>query len=163
MIQTVRISPEMEAEATELASRIPLIPNSIQGGRATTHGVLGELVYMAANGGTRKDTYDYDVIHDDGTRVEVKTKRTRSYPDSSYECSVAVFNATQGCDEYAFVRVLYDMSRGWYLGSLPRDEYFEKARFLRRGETDGSNGFTVKADCYNVAIRHLRGASNVVA
>ena len=37
-----------------------------------------------------------------------------------------------------------------------RGEYFEKAEKLNRGDIDRSNGFMVKADCYNVPISELR-------
>ena len=42
------------------------------------------------------------------------------------------------------------------LGWLEHDEYFEKAEKLHQGEIDRSNGFMVKADCYNVSISALR-------
>ena len=46
--------------------------------------------------------------------------------------------------------------RAWVLGWLEHDEYFEKAEKLNRGDIDRSNGFMVKADCYNVPISELR-------
>jgi hypothetical protein len=38
---------------------------------------------------------------------------------------------------------------------MTREEYFDTARFLKKGEKDGDNGFVVKADCYNVPIKDL--------
>ena len=42
------------------------------------------------------------------------------------------------------------------LGWLDSDEYFDKATRLNKGEIDRSNGYVVKADCYNVRISDLR-------
>jgi hypothetical protein len=42
---------------------------------------------------------------------------------------------------------------------LPTTEYYEKARYLEKGQIDPSNNFTVKADCYNVAIADLNDIS----
>ena len=42
------------------------------------------------------------------------------------------------------------------LGWLSHDEYFEKAVSLHKGQIDPSNGYIVKADCYNVKISDLR-------
>ena len=44
---------------------------------------------------------------------------------------------------------------GWYLGMLDKKEYFEKARFFKKGEIDTSNGYKVRADCHNVKIFEL--------
>ena len=39
---------------------------------------------------------------------------------------------------------------------LTKEEYFDKANLLKKGEIDPSNNFTVKADCYNLKISELR-------
>ena len=38
---------------------------------------------------------------------------------------------------------------------LTKEEYFNKATFLKKGDIDPSNNYTVKADCYNVPISEL--------
>jgi hypothetical protein len=129
--------------------------NSIERGEGNLAGFLGELVYLEVEGGRWDNTFEYDVVRPDGTTVDVKTKRTKVAPKPFYDCSVADFNTSQNCDYYAFVRVSYDNSVGWYLGKLPRQKFYDVARFMRRGELDPSNNFTVKADCYNVAISEL--------
>ena len=50
---------------------------------------------------------------------------------------------------------LNDFSKGWYLGVLTKEDYYDKATFLRKGDVDPSNNYTVKADCYNVRIDEL--------
>ena len=59
------------------------------------------------------------------------------------------------CDMYAFVRVKNDLTVGWFLGVKTSKDYFEKARFLKKGDKDGDNGFTVRGDCYNMKISEL--------
>jgi len=39
---------------------------------------------------------------------------------------------------------------------MPKKKYFKNARFLKKGTTDGDNGFLVRADCYNVPISGLQ-------
>ena len=48
------------------------------------------------------------------------------------------------------------MSKGWVLGYMEKEEYFNKATLLKKGQVDPSNNFTVKADCYNLPISKLR-------
>ena len=107
-------------------------------------------------GGTPVNTYDYDLVLDNGKTVDVKSKRTTAVPKSYYECSVAAFNVKQQCDYYAFVRVLEGFSYGWFLGVYPKELYFQKARLLKKGDVDPTNNYTVKADCYNMRIYELQ-------
>ena len=104
----------------------------------------------------KKYNVDYDLVLDDGTTVEVKTKKTTVKPKDYYECSVAKYNTKQKCDYYAFVRVLDTKENGWFLGVMPKEKYFINAKFLKAGTRDGDNGFLVKADCYNLAISQLQ-------
>ena len=60
---------------------------------------------------------------------------------------------------YAFTRVHKDYSVGWFLGMLNKKEYFDKAVFMKKGSLDPANGYTVRADCYNVPISELRQAN----
>ena len=76
-------------------------------------------------------------------------------PKNYYDCSVAAFNTKQKCSHYIFTRILNDLSKGWVLGWMSKEDYFTKARFLKKGEQDGDNGFIVKADCYNLPIDKL--------
>ena len=90
-----------------------------------------------------------------GKKVDVKTKQTSVAPLPDYDCSVANFNTKQACDTYAFVRVKNDFTVGWYLGSMNKKEYLEKAIFMKKGDVDPSNNYTVRADCYNLKIKQL--------
>jgi hypothetical protein len=150
----VQITDEMLIKAREKAVEMGKLHNSILKGKGNMSGFIGEQLALSVLGGEWENTYDYDMKVGD-TRVDVKTKQTSVKPLPHYECSIAKFNTKQDCDAYAFVRVLNDFSVGWFLGVLTKQDYFDKATFLRKGDVDPSNNYTVKADCYNVRIDQL--------
>ncbi len=41
-------------------------------------------------------------------------------------------------------------TRGYVCGLIPKSDYKKNARFLKKGDTDPSNGWVVSADCFNV-------------
>ena len=151
---TIPIDTHMVEEATRLAAEIPVLRNSIRSGEGTIYGVLGELMYIQACGGERQNTYDYDVVMDDNHTVDVKTKCVTTEPRPHYDCSVAAIASQQDCDRYAFIRVLKDMTQGWYLGSLTTEEFYDKARYMEAGKCDDS-GWSPIIDCYSVMISEL--------
>ena len=157
----MRIIPhtqEMIDRAKVRANQMGEIRNSITRGAGNLAGFLGEEIANALIKGNVSNTYDYDILYKK-LKYDVKTKRCTSPPKSHYECSVAAYNTKQKCDRYAFVRIEWvngKWGRAWVLGWLEHDEYFEKAEKLNKGEIDRSNGFMVKADCYNVPISNLR-------
>ena len=152
----VDITPAMVAEAERLAAEVPGLNHSIRAGDGPVYGFLGEVVFVEGVGGRQANPYDYDIVMKSGRSVDVKTKMVRSMPRPHYDCSVTAGHTGQACDVYAFVRVLEDMTRGWYCGAMKKKEFFEKARLVRAGEQDGDNGWVAKADCYNLPIRNLR-------
>ena len=153
MIQ-VKITDEMLIKAREKTVEMGKLYNSILRGKGNMSGFIGEQLALKVLGGAWENTYDYDLKVND-IRIDVKTKQTSVKPLPHYECSIAAFNTKQDCDGYAFVRVLNDFSVGWFLGVLTKQDYFDKATFLKKGEVDPSNNYTVKADCYNVRIDEL--------
>ena len=153
-MMTIPIDTHMVEQATRLADEIPVLRNSIRSGEGTIYGVLGELMYIQACGGERQNTYDYDVVMDDTHTVDVKTKCVTTEPRPHYDCSVAAIASQQDCDRYAFIRVLKDMTQGWYLGSLTKEEFYDKARYMEAGKCDDS-GWSPIIDCYSVMISEL--------
>lgn len=151
----VLITPEMVEKAKVKADELGTLKNSITKGKGNLAGFIGEYVAEKVAGGKIINTKDYDLVLDDGTKVDVKTKRCKDEPKPHYECSIAAYNPTQKCDKYIFVRVQKDLSKAWVLGELGKNEYFEKAHFLQKGQFDPSNNWRCKADCYNVAIKDL--------
>lgn len=151
----IEVTQEMREEAIRKSKEMGRIRNSILQGEGNMTGFLGEEIvkkYLSTNS---SNTYNYDLIINE-LKLEVKSKKTTVKPKDYYECSIASYNPNQKCDYYVFVRVLDDYSKGWILGYEEKGEYFRKAKFLRKGQKDGDNGFTVKADCYNLEISQLR-------
>lgn len=141
--------------AKQMSEEMGALKNSITSGEGNLIGFLGEIVAQKILGGDFDNTYHHDLLLDDFTRVDVKTKKTSVEPKDYYECSVAALNVSQLCDYYCFVRIKDDLSVGWYLGVCHKKKYFDKARFLRKGELDQDNNFVVKSDCYNMKISEL--------
>jgi hypothetical protein len=150
----IAITQDIIEHAVARSIKMGSLKNSITRGVGNVSGFVGEVVVAQALGAKLIDSFDYDIEFGE-TRIEVKTKRTSVKPKPNYECSVAATNTKQQCDWYVFTRVLNDNSKAWILGYLPRDEYFRRARLMRKGEIDPSNNFTVKEDCYNVSIALL--------
>jgi len=152
----VLINEDQIYQAEQRAVEMGAIKHSITKGAGNLAGFVGELLVLDNIGGLLCDTYDYDIIYKEDIRADVKTKRTSVKPLPYYECSIAEYNTHQDCDEYIFVRVLNDMSKGWILGWIPKDEYFAKCSFKKKGELDPRNNYTVRADCFNLPISELR-------
>jgi hypothetical protein len=155
----VLITPSMVEKAKKKAIELGELKNSITKGAGNLAGFIGEEVAAQVTGGTIKNTKNYDLVVEEET-YDVKTKRCTSEPQPHYECSIAAYNPTQKCDKYIFVRVMKNLTKAWVLGELPKEEYFEKARFLQKGDYDPSNNWRCKADCYNVAIDELNEATS---
>lgn len=154
----IDITEEMVNNAVERANDIGHLNNSITAGQGNLAAIIGEDIVKDYIGGKIDNTYDYDVVKDD-ILYDVKTKRCTSKPRDYYECSVAAFNTKQKCHKYIFVRVLYtnnEYTKAWILGEYDKEQYFKDAKFLKKGQIDGDNGFRVKADCYNIAISELK-------
>ena len=154
----VKITEDMKKRAWAKSREMGVIKNSIMKGDGNIAGFLGEEVAYVVIGGIINNTYDYDLVSEDGIKYDVKTKRCTSPPKPYYDCSVANFNTKQKCDRYVFVRIENKnkrWGRAWVLGWLTHDDYFKKARKLTKGQKDPSNGFIVRADCHNVAISEL--------
>jgi hypothetical protein len=156
----VLITSEMRRSAQRKADDLGHLRNSILKGQGNFTGFLGEEVALSVLGGTLTNTYDYDLIDKDNTKIDVKTKLTSVKPLEYFECSVAAYNTKQQCDKYAFVRISKDFTRAWFLGTKLKKDYFEQATFLKKGDIDGSNNFEVRADCYNLPINKLEEVTN---
>ena len=150
----VKITPELIQRARKKTATVGNLQGSITGSLSHVVGAIGEIIVADAIGADESNTYDYDLVRD-GERIDVKTKRCNTRPFPHYDCSVAAHGTKQDCDSYVFVRVLTDSSRAWILGSIPKQDFYTKATNHRRGDVDPANGFTFKADCYNLQISEL--------
>lgn len=154
----IEVTPEQISYAKKAAKDMGPLTNSITNGQGNIAGFLGEKIVADYFGYEINNTYDYDLLNGE-EKIDVKTKRTGFKPQSYYDCSIAAYNLQQQCDSYIFVRVLNDFSKAWILGKKSKVDYFKEARLLKKGSTDGSNNFTVKADCYNLKIQDLEAVS----
>ena len=150
----IPISDQMLLDARRKAVEMGRLRKSIQKGGGAITGFLGEFIAKEALGGAIKNTYDYDLVVD-SNKIDVKSKLTSAIPLESYDCSVSNYNTQQKCDYYAFVRVLNDFSKGWFLGVKKKDDFFKEARFVKKGDIDESNGFRAKSDCYSLRVSEL--------
>lgn len=139
-----------------MASQIGVLKNSIRKGEGNLVGCLGEVLVARHLKADQNNTYNYDLTRS-GVKLEVKTKECTSSPQPHFNCSVAAYNTKQDCDYYVFVRILNDLKRAWILGYMQKNEFFKKATFNKKGETDSTSsfGWTFRADCYNLPIREL--------
>ena len=153
-MKQVKITPDIIARAKKKAATVGNLQGSITGSLSHVVGAIGEIIVADAIGANESNTYDYDLVRD-GERIDVKTKRCNTRPFPHYDCSVAAHGANQNCDSYIFVRILTDTSRAWILGSIPKQDFYTKATKYKRGDIDPANGFTFKADCYNLHISEL--------
>jgi hypothetical protein len=170
--QQIKKAKSREAEMTALFLEHygrEHLHNSITEGDGMLAGLVGEELFRDYYGFLRSQgaaIFHYDVLDPEVLgRIEVKTKRCTSAPKPHYNCSVAASNSEQQCDYYAFVRVLSDFSKGWLLGLLPKDLFYEKALFYKRGQKDptGFGGWRFKWDCFNLPVRELLQAPLVTS
>lgn len=152
----VQVTDAMLMSARDKATELGHLNNSIMSGAGNLTGFVGEEVARAVLGGKEENTYEYDIMLEDGTRVEVKSKLTSVEPKPHYECTISKYNTKQDCDYYAFVRVHNSYSKAWFLGVYKKDEYMRDARYMKKGDVDPSNNYTVRADCYNLPISQLK-------
>jgi len=155
----VEITLDMIDKARTKSSEMGVLKNSIIRGNGNIAGFVGEQIALQCLGGEWQNTYEYDILMADGQRIDVKTKQTSVVPLPDYDCSIAKFNTKQKCDSYAFVRVKKDLTVGWYLGTIKKDIFFDKARFMKKGTVDPSNNYKVQSDCYNLKIKELQNGT----
>lgn len=151
----IEVTADQLLQSRDMAVQMGRLHNSITRGQGNIAGFIGEILVRDLFKGRHENTYDYDLVLPDGATVDVKTKRTSVAPKDHYECSIAALNTKQACDFYAFMRVKNDYSVAWFLGIIPKDEYFDLATFRKKGEVDPDNGYVVKSDCYNLSIAEL--------
>jgi len=152
----LNISKEQIERARKLY-KFGTLKGSITKGKSNIYGSIGEIIvydyFKDSKNIEFESTYDYDMIID-GYTVDVKTKKTTVSPQPHYLCGIPAYNTKQKCQFYFFVRVLEDLSRGFILGYITKDNFFKLAKFRRQGDRD-TNGFIFKDDCYNLKISDL--------
>ena len=90
----------------------------------------------------------------DNKKIEVKSKTCKSIPKSNYEGSIPSYYK-QKCDYYVFNRILNDFKTIWIMGFISKEDFENKRRKIRKGETDQSNGLVFKENAYNIFYHEL--------
>ena len=160
----------MVTEAREKAKNLGSLNNSITGGAGNFVAYLAEIAlaadlqcdHVSCDKGNEK--YNYDLKTSSGQKIEAKTKRRSVDPSYGYDVSVAETSRHQKADIYAFISTTMgnwtepnyqEVKSVWLCGFMPQKEYFEKAKFWKRGDVDKSNNFTVHANMFNMPIKEL--------
>jgi len=167
LIVEIPFTEKMVKSARRKAKSLGQISNSILKGKGNFAGYLGEeavAAYIEANiiSNDKGDAkYGHDLIKSD-RRIEVKTKRRTVEPKPFYDVSVAATSKHQadkkGLDLYIFTSIQFENNKPkkiWIIGQKDRDSYFKEARFIRKGEPEGNNGFIAHADMYNLITTKL--------
>ena len=134
------------------------LKGSITKGKSNIYGALGEIIiydYFKQQG-YRVDfnsTYDYDLVIN-GFKVDVKTKRGKTIPEPHHWASIPSYNTKQRCHIYMFTKIYEDFSKGYLIGYKVKSDFFEQAKFNKKGEEDW-NGWKFKDDCYNLSFKDL--------
>lgn len=160
----VKIKPQWMRTALKESKDLGALRQSITKGAGNAAGFIGELVVANYLGIKKKNTYQYDLIEPEKcSTYDVKTKRCKSKPLPTYTVSVCALNPNQKCDAYIFVRVTNELDKAWILGYVPKDEFFKKAKFCKRGELDPDSNchWRFKEDCYNMYIKDLNNISEL--
>lgn len=154
------VTPNMLASAEAEAKRIGVLRNSIRGGAGNLVGCLGEQALLILLPGSVSDnTFQHDVKYL-GKTFECKTKDRTGPPKASYDASVANYNTEQQADYYAFfsaerIKNTKHYIRVHFCGFITTKEYYEKSRFVEKGDYDQTNDWYAQADCHSLHYSEL--------
>jgi hypothetical protein len=104
------------------------------------------------------DDFNFDLLSKKNKRLEVKTITCKFKPKEDYWCTVNSHDLNgvhkQNADYYVFLRIMNDFSKGWILGWISCDEFFEKGTFVSKG-TDFDKFKFEKANATILPIKEL--------
>ena len=181
MMKELSFDDSMIESARNWSSLVGGIKNSITNGKGNAAGRLGEIAlahHLSQTSGTVdvQDHKEYDIIYD-GKTIEVKTKRRSVAPQGFYEVSVARTSTHQKPDHYAFISLEFkdsgcygkpakgmkrrggkwykNLQKIWLCGDIDAEEFWKKARLMKKGDKDKSYNFTTHVDMFNIRIDEL--------
>ena len=156
------------------ADSTPELRRSMRGAEGNEVGAMGELVamrYLDSQSVLYLDEgkVNHDLRTGHGT-IDVKTKERTVVPKPHYDCSVPDYVGDwQKPDWYLFVSLMSDGSkgcgrfkRGWVLGTIAREKFYEFATAKKPGVIDLSNGWDPTIRCWNLPVSALRVPKQMV-
>ena len=177
--QIIRLSytEDMVERAYDKAERLGSLRGSRTKGAGNFAGYLAEeavanyLGVRVSSCDDGDDKYHYDLIWKT-KKIDVKNKRRTAYPQLHFDGSIEAFNPNQKCDNYIFTSVTYrnkNYMKGYknprdehkdiidmhLCGIISKDDYFENAKFYKKGDIDPSNGHTFYKDRFNLLYSHM--------
>lgn len=171
-MKAIEFTKDMLVSAKIRADSLGVLNNSITNGRGNLAGFIGEEAIAGYLGASIVGTFNHDIILKNGESLEVKTKRRSVVPAPYFEGSIAEKSTHQKPDIYAFMSTYGKLVNGtrdkycklysvWLCGFISYGDFFDKAVFYKKG-TKFSNGFTSKADMYNLPYSKLHANINNV-
>ena len=178
---SIPFTQEMIQRAYHRADVVPLNPirtevkesgsglsNVVVAGFLAEEAVATYLVADLTSESEGTDKYHYDLVLEDGTRTEIKTKRRTVPPKYNYDVSIYEKSTFQQPDLYMFVSMQYEKSYKirdviqyenlldiWLLGQKTPEDFFKKAKFWDKGDYDESNKLVLNSKTYNLLIKDL--------
>jgi hypothetical protein len=100
-------------------------------------------------------SYEYDLILKDGRTVDCKTFSNKYYPKDNFECHVMKKRKQQSCDIYLFSSYNREKNTLHLCGYMPRDEFYSKAKQIKKGDNSDINNIKYRADGYIIKVGEL--------
>jgi hypothetical protein len=173
--------PYIKLDATALKSvttralkRGKLNAKTLMGGDGNATGFTGEELVRAYVPGLIQEPehrdYDFyfpvakpgDVVHG-GARVttplnitfDVKSRKIRVAPRLNFDCKIPLYQAKrQKCDAYIFTAPQEDLTGGWLLGWMTKEEFLNEATLFKKGYKHPS-GIELKEDHLFITVGKL--------
>ena len=125
-------------------------------------GYLGEeMAEKFLSGLTRQNCKDYDFIRWKGTPMEytidVKTKRRTVTPSDRWSVHINEVGGHQQCETYVFAQVVKtnNIWRGWIVGWMDKEEYWKRARIVKKGDIEEDDRWPEHSDCRKLYFKNL--------
>lgn len=154
------ITPQQIARAQLMSDDMGALKNSyLPNAQGNLPGFVGEIMVADHFGWKQSNTFEWDLTNDRGSKIEVKTKRCNTEPQSHYWVAIEQRHQ-QACDFYVFTRVLNDLSAGWILGWMKPADFKRAAKAFPKGTADPhAKGWTNNLDNLQLEIWSLNQLS----
>jgi hypothetical protein len=157
-MKKIYITPDQIEEAKDLYN-FKCLKNSITKGESQLHGAIGEVItmeFLKSKGKAVKyeGDYNYDIISN-GKKIDVKTIKTDKEPTDKFNANISAFNHTQQTDFYLWCAVSADMTYGYVIGYLEKDEFYKIAELKKKGDIDWGD-WVFKSDTYTTKIKNIK-------